>query len=58
MSRDHINDWAVVTPDGHFAASPAGMKLIHGVTGVEFVDGDQIKRRFYTPGLLQKVLGR
>ena len=51
------SDWAIVTPRGHFDASPNGMKLMHWVVGLEPIDLEQLKERYYEPGLLQKVLG-
>ena len=51
------SDWAVIDPSGRFDASPGGMKLMHWVVGLEPIDLDQLKERYYDPGLLQKVLG-
>lgn len=50
-------DWAVVTPEGLFDASPGGMKLMHWVVGLEPIDLEQLKERYYEPGLLQKLMG-
>lgn len=51
-------DWVVITPQGHFDASPNGMKHLHWVVDLEPIDLAQLKERYYEPGLLQKVLGR
>jgi len=51
------NDWAVVTPEGLFDASPGGMMMMHWVVGLEVIDLDQLKERYYEPGLLQKIMG-
>jgi WD40 repeat protein len=60
------SDWAVVDPQGRFDASPGGMKLMHYVIAkrcgasapaLEPIDLDQLKNRYYEPGLLAKVLG-
>jgi len=56
------DDWAVVTPDGLFDASPGAMKLMHFViSGIEegyaIVAFDQMQERYYQPGLLAKLLG-
>jgi len=60
------SDWAVVDPQGRFDASPGGMKLMHYVVAkrcgasaavLEPIDLDQLKNRYYEPGLLGKVLG-
>jgi len=50
-------DWAVVTPDGHFYASPQGMKLMHWIVGSEAIALEQLKERYYEPHLLAKVMG-
>ncbi len=60
------SDWAVVDPQGRFDASSGGMKLMHYVIAkrcggsapaLEPIDLDQLKNRYYEPGLLAKVLG-
>ena len=50
------NDWAAIDPDGRFDASPGAQKLMHFVVGLEPVDLEQIKDRYYTPGLLRRVM--
>lgn len=50
-------DWAVVDPEGRFDGSPPGMKAIHLVSGTEVVSLNQLKNRYFEPGLLQKLLG-
>lgn len=54
------NDWAVVTSNGQFDASPGAEKLMHYVLhtperGYEVINFDQLKLRYYEPGLLQKL---
>jgi len=51
------NDWIVSTPDGLFDASVNGMKYLYYVSGLEVIELDQMKDRYYEPGLLQKLLG-
>jgi WD40 repeat protein len=51
------NDWAVVTPEGRYDASPQGMELMHWVVGTEVIALSQLKERYYEPGLLAKLLG-
>lgn len=51
------SDWAVVSPDGMFDASPGAMELMHYVVGIEPIDLVQLKERYYEPDLLQKILG-
>lgn len=50
-------DYVVITPDGRFDGTPAGMeKLIHFVVGTEIIELSQLKERFYTPDLWQTLL--
>jgi len=51
------HDWAVVTPEGVFDASPGGMQLMHWIAGHEVIELNQLKERYYDPGLLAKVFG-
>ncbi len=50
-------DWVVTTPNGLFDASPGAMRLMYFVVGLEVIELDQLKERYYEPGLLSKVLG-
>ncbi|MEO6038580.1 MAG: caspase family protein, partial [Saprospiraceae bacterium] len=50
-------DWVVTTPSGLFDASPGAMQLMHYVLGTEVIDLDQLKERYYEPGLLAKITG-
>lgn len=50
-------DWLVATPDGLFDASPGAMQNLYFVAGLEIVAMEQLKERYYEPGLLAKVLG-
>jgi WD40 repeat protein len=50
-------DWVVTTLSGLFDASPNAMRLMHYVVGTEAVDMEQLKERFYEPGLLAKITG-
>ena len=50
--------WAVISPDGRFDASNGGaVDGLHWVVGLETIDLDQLKARYYEPGLLAKLLG-
>ncbi|MCB9334245.1 MAG: caspase family protein [Lewinellaceae bacterium] len=51
------DDWVVTTPKGLFDASPSAMRLMHFVVGLEVIELEQLKERYYEPGLLQKMLG-
>jgi WD40 repeat protein/uncharacterized caspase-like protein len=51
-------DYVLVTPDGRFDGTPEGMKkLLHFVVGNEVVELEQLKDRYYEPGLWKKLLG-
>ncbi len=50
-------DWAVTTPSGLFDASFGAMEQIYYVVGREVVGLEQLKERYFEPGLLQKLLG-
>jgi len=50
------SDWAVITPDGLFDASPGAQQLMHWMVGNEPVELEQLKARYYEPGLLTKIL--
>ena len=56
-------DWVVTTPSGLFDASPDAMRLLHYSVFYKpaneyiAIDVEQLKARYYEPGLLQKMLG-
>lgn len=54
-------DWIAVTPEGLFDASPGAMNLMHYIVyykdTYEVIELEQLKARYYEPGLLPKVLG-
>ena len=57
------NDWAVVTPDGMFDASDGAQALMQFVIsdpeiGYETISLNQLKSRYWVPGLLKKILDR
>jgi WD40 repeat protein len=52
------SDFVVVAPDGRFDGTPSGIKtMLHYVVGNEFIELDQLKHRYYEPGLLSKLTG-
>ena len=50
-------DWTVVTPSGLFDASQGAEKLLYYVAGNEIIELNQLKARYYQPGLLKILLG-
>lgn len=50
------NDWAVITPEGLFDASEGAQQLMYWRVGKEIVALEQLKNRYYAPGLLAKIL--
>lgn len=55
------DDWAVVTPEGHFDATENAQQLMHFViaderTGYEVIELEQLKSGYYVPDLLDKLL--
>ena len=50
-------DWVVTTPSGLFDASRGAMKLMYYLQGLEVIELDQLKERYYEPGLLTKIMG-
>ncbi|MBK6930212.1 MAG: caspase family protein [Saprospirales bacterium] len=51
------SDWVVTTPSGLFDGSPRAMSQLYYVQGLEIVELDQMKKRYYEPGLLSRLMG-
>ena len=51
------DEWALIDPEGRFDASPGGMKYLHYVSGLTTIALEELKERYYEPGLLSKLLG-
>ncbi|WP_273447584.1 caspase family protein [Neolewinella agarilytica] len=51
------NDWIITSPNGLFDASPNAMNSMYYSIGLELLQLNQLKERYYEPGLLQKLLG-
>lgn len=49
------NEWVAIDPEGRFDASLGAQKLMHLVLGLEHVELEQVKDRYYTPNLLQRI---
>lgn len=50
-------DWVITTKNGLFDASPGSMRLLYYTVGTELIELEQLKERFYEPGLLPKLIG-
>jgi WD40 repeat protein len=51
-------EWAVVDPEGRFDAANGGdIDGMHWAVGLETIELNQLKERYYEPGLLAKILG-
>ena len=55
----HLNDkdWVALTPSGLFDASPGAMKSMYFVLGMETIELEQLKNRYYEPDLLPVLMG-
>ncbi len=49
-------DWVVTHPSGLFDASPGAMGKLYFVQGLDIIDFNQLKERYYEPGLWKKVM--
>lgn len=49
-------EWIVIAPNGLFDGSKEGRKNVYYLIGQEVVLFDQIKEKYWTPGLLKKIL--
>jgi hypothetical protein len=49
-------DWVVTTPSGLFDASPGAMNLMYFVQGLEVIELEQLKKRYWEPGLLAQIM--
>lgn len=50
-------DWVVLSPNGLFDATPGAMNSLYFVVGTETIELEQLKERYFEPGLLQKLMG-
>lgn len=50
------NDWVVTTPEGLFDSSDSEIDTLHFIVGVEVIELKQLKSRYYSPGLLSRIL--
>ena len=50
------SDWAVTHSSGLFDASPGAMDKLYYVQGMDFIEFNQLKTRYYEPGLWKKIM--
>lgn len=50
------NDWVVTHPSGLFDATNGAMNQLYFVQGLDVIDFNQLKERYYEPGLWKKVM--
>ncbi len=50
------DDWVAVTPDGRFDGTTNGIKNLYFVRGIEVLPLESLYEKFYTPGLIKRVL--
>ncbi len=51
------HNWAAITPDGQFDASPGALNEMYFVQDLETIDLEQLKGTYYEPDLLPILLG-
>jgi WD40 repeat protein len=55
ISLDSVN-FVVTTPSGLFDASPGAMEKMYWVKGLEVIEFNQLKNRYWEPGLWEKAM--
>lgn len=50
------DDWALITPEGHYDATPGAMKLMYYRSGFDIIGLDALADRFYFPRLFDHLL--
>ena len=49
-------NWVQIHPSGFFDASPGAMEKMYWLQGNEVIDFDQLKHRYWIPGLAEKIM--
>lgn len=52
------DNWIALHPSGLFDATSEAMKWMHYVVGMEVVELEQLKERYYEPGLFEKAMSQ
>ncbi len=50
------DDWALITPQGHYDATPGAMRKMYYKQGLNLINLEALADRFYYPRLLEKLL--
>jgi WD40 repeat protein len=53
---DDSDDWAFITPQGHYDATPGAMRKMYYQQGLNLISLDALASQFYYPRLLEKLL--
>ena len=53
---DETDDWAIITPDGHYDASAGAMKKMYYAQGTTLISLEALSEKFYVPKLLSQLL--
>ena len=53
---DDSDDWALITPQGHYDATPGAMQKMYYQQGLSLISLDALASQFYYPRLLEKLL--
>ena len=49
-------DWALIHPSGLFDATPGAMEKMYYVQGLDIIEFEQLKDKYWEPGLYEKVM--
>ncbi len=52
------NEWVMVTPEGRFDGTQAGIEKLYFVKGETIIELEQLYEKYFTPGLLAQLLDR
>ena len=53
---DETDDWAIITPDGHYDATQGAMKKMYYAQGTTLISLEALSEKFYVPKLLSQLL--
>ena len=53
---DETDDWAIITPDGHYDATQGAMRKMYYAQGTNLISLEALSEKFYVPKLLSQLL--